>query len=233
PGRSPLGQRFRIAGKERTIVGVVGEVRVRGHEHGSEPQVYLPYRQVEDGGLIGYLPKDLVVRSSESSGTLLPAIRGIVERADPRIPLSDARMLSEIVQADTAPRRLQARILIAFAAVAALLAGIGIHGLLAFTVSQRLREIGVRIAMGAKPPRIVPVVLRRATLLCLVGVAAGLSLAYAVGRALQALLAGIPAGDPATFACAIALAAGIMLAGSLLPALRASRLDPLTVIRAD
>jgi len=233
PGQSPLGRRFRLADKERTIVGIVGDIRVRGHEQQSEPQVYLPYRQVEDGGIIGYVPKDLVVRSSESASTLLPVIRDAVERADSRIPVSDVRVLSDIISADTAPRRLQARVLIAFAAAAALLAGIGIHGLLAFTVSQRLREIGVRMAMGAGPSDIVRLMLRQAAVLCAVGVSVGLALAYAAGRSLQALLAGISAGDAPTFAAAIALSAGIMLFGSLVPALRAARVDPIAVMRAE
>src|SRR5262249_15068891 len=170
PGRAPLGMRFRVAGLDRTIVGVVGDVRVRGLEQESEPQLYLPYRQIEDGGIVGYAPKELVVRSSEAPGTLAPAIREIVERADPQVPVSDVRVLSDIVQADTAPRRLQARVLGAFAAVAIVLAGIGIHGLLAFTVSRRFREIGVRVALGAEAGDILRLVLGRAARLCAAGV---------------------------------------------------------------
>ena len=122
----------------------------------------------------------------------------------------------------------------AFAGVAFLLAGIGIHGLLAFTVSQRLREIGVRIAMGAQPRDILKMVLRAGRRSCAaIGVALGVAVAYAAGRAMQALLAGVSPADAATFAAAVALSAAMALLGSLLPALRAVRVNPMTVMRAE
>jgi ABC-type antimicrobial peptide transport system permease subunit len=127
----------------------------------------------------------------------------------------------------------QAWVLGAFAAIAVLLAGIGIHGLLAFTVSQRLREIGVRIAMGAQPRDILKMVLRQGAVLAAIGVVLGSALAYASGRAMSALLAGVSPADAATFLSAIALSVLMALVGSLLPALRAVRVDPMTVIRSE
>jgi predicted permease len=233
PRENPIGKRIRVANDERTVVGVAGDVRVRGLEQQSEPQVYLAAPQVGDGSIIGYIPKDLVIRSTVAPGTLLPAIRRIVEGADPQQPISNVRTLSEIVDGETAPRSVQARVLGAFAAMALLLAGVGIHGVLAFAVSQRAREIGVRMVLGAPASEILRMVLRRGLVLAAVGVALGLALAFAAGQAMQALLAGVSPTDAPTFAAAAVLAFAMTLVGSLLPALRAVRLDPLTVIRAE
>jgi predicted permease len=226
-------RRFQFAFRERTIAGVVGDIRVRGLERRSEPQIYLPYKQVPDGGLVWYAPKDLVIRSSSEAARLLPAVRRIIRSADPEQPVSDARMLTDVVETETAPRRVQLRVLASFAAIAFLLAGIGIHGLLSFTVSQRAQEIGVRIALGARPSDILRMVLREGVQLALAGTVVGVALAYAAGRTLEALLAGVRPGDTPTFLTAVGLSLVMTLAGSLFPALRALRVDPMTVIRVE
>jgi ABC-type antimicrobial peptide transport system permease subunit len=124
-------------------------------------------------------------------------------------------------------------VIAAFAALAFLLAGVGIQGLLSYAVSQRTREIGVRMALGARPGHVLRLVTRDAILLAFMGVSMGVALAYPAGRAMQALLFGVQPGDPVTFLSAIALGAGMTVAGSLLPALRAVRVDPTTAIRAE
>jgi predicted permease len=233
PGQDPLGRQFFIAFRERTVVGVVGTIRVRGLERDSEPQVYVPSRQVEPRGLLGYAPKDLVVSGTVPITTLTPAIRQIIARADPQQPISDVRLLSDIVHAETAPRRAQIQVLGAFAAIAFLLAGVGIHGLLAFAVSSRTREIGLRMALGARTTELVGMVMRRGLLLALSGVILGVALALAAGRWLQSILAGVSPSDPQTFAGAIALAMLMTLSGCLLPSLRAVRIDPIAAIRDE
>lgn len=245
PGQDPLGRRFRIgllgsqvvaamgAFQERTVVGVVGDVRVRGLERASEPQVYLPYRQHPDGVMGFYVPKDLVVKSAEEPATLVPALRRIIARADPDLPVSDVRSLAAVVEGQTAPRRTQLRVLGGFAALAVLLAALGIHGLLAFAVSSRSLEIGVRMALGAGRRDILGLVLGRGFLLAVAGVSVGVALAYAAGRSLEALLAGISPRDPFTFLGAVAVALSTTLIGSALPALRALRVDPLAAMRAE
>jgi predicted permease len=232
PGQSPLGRHFKFAFVDRTIVGVAGDIHVRGIERNSEPQVYLSYQQ-QDGYLVFYAPKDLVIRTSGNPRLLVPAVRRIIQEADPEQPISDVRTLAEIVQDDTAPRALQVRIIGAFAALAFLLAGLGIHGLLTFTVSARANEIAVRIALGAQPRNILRIVLRESILLASAGVVLGVALAYAAARAMQALLAGIAPGDAATFLAAAGLCFLMTLAGSLAPSLRALRVDPITAIRAE
>jgi predicted permease len=233
PGIDPIGQQFRIASGERTIVGVVGDIRVRGLERETEPQVYLPAAQMRDGQLSFYSPQDLVIRASVPATTLVAAVRSIIQRADPEQPITNVRLLSEVVAAETAPRLTQLRVLGAFAVAAFLLAAIGIHGLLAFSVTSRSREIGVRIALGAKARDIMWMVVGRSTRLALIGVAIGGALAYAAGRWLQALLFGVSPADAGVFAAAIAIALLMTLAGSILPAWRAVRVDPMTATRAD
>jgi predicted permease len=233
PGQDPIGRHFTFALHEREVVGVTANVRVRGLEQSSEPQIYLPAGQVEDNAITGYAPKDLVVRASTATTLLLPEIRNIVHGADPEQPLSDVRTMDEVLATETASRGVQLRVLAGFALIAAILGAVGIHGLLALVVSQRAREIGVRVALGAEPRTILGMVFGRGMRLGVLGVVPGMLVAYAVGRALEALLAGVKPWDPATFLSVVLLSLAMTLAGSLLPTLRALRLDPVQALRAD
>ncbi len=233
PGQDPLGRHFQMAFHDRAVVGVVGDIRVRGLEQSSEPQVYFPYRQVEDSSLMNYAPKDLVLRSWAGLGPLVPQIRRIVHAADPEQPVSDVRTMSQIVEDDTGARAVQVRVLGAFAFVAFLLAAVGIHGVLAFAVSSRSQEFGVRIALGAQRGDIVWMVMRQGAILAAAGLIPGIVLAYAAGNAMRALLAGIAPRDTVTFAAAVTLCGLMTLLGSLLPAWRAGRVDPMTAMRQE
>jgi predicted permease len=234
PNQDPLGKRFFVVDQERTVVGVVGEVKVRGLEIASEPQVYLPYRQVRDSSLIAYMPKEMVVHTDGApSPHLLPRIREIVAAADRDLPVSHVRTMTDIVTEETASRVTQIRLLGALAAIALLIAGIGIHGLLAFAVAQRSREMGVRMALGARPEGIVGLVMREGLVLAGAGIAIGVLLAYAGARAMSALLFGVRPEDPLTVAIAVGLCLATVLAGGLRPALAAARVDPLTALRAE
>jgi putative ABC transport system permease protein len=232
-GVDPIGRHVQIAGGDRTIVGVVADVRMRGPERRSEPQVYLPHGQDPDASYVWYTPKDLVVRASAPLSSLVPAIRRIIRETDPEQPVSDVRTMEEVVAEQTASRRVQVRVLGAFAAIAFLLAGVGIHGVLSYAVSSRGKEIAVRMALGAESRDIVRMVMRHGGRLALAGVIPGLVLAYAAGRAMEALLAGLKPADLTTFGLAAALCVVMTLLGSLIPALRAVRVVPMTAIRSE
>lgn len=230
----PIGRRFTFRGDLKlTVAGVAGDVRVRGLEQSSEPQVYMPYRQFPDGQGNFYAPKDLVIRSSVPRSRLIPAVRQIIQRADPDQPVSNIRPLSEVVSEATAARSVQVRILVAFAAIAFVLAAIGIHGLLSFAVSSRQHEIGVRIALGAQRGDIVRMIMKQGVLLMVAGVIPGLFIAYLAGRSMQSLLAGVEPADILTFGAAGGLCIVMAMIGTLAPALRAVRVDPATAFRAE
>jgi predicted permease len=233
PGRDPIGLRFRVRNQDRTIVGVVGEIKVRGLERSSEPQVYLPLAQVPDGFGGLYHPKDLVVRAEQGREALVPAVRRIIHAADPDLPITNVRMLSEVVAEETATRRDQVNVLAALAMTALLLAGVGIYGLLGYTVSQRSREIGVRMALGARPIEVARLVLRESLIMAVVGIAIGLGAAYLAALAWSTLLFGVSPSDPLTLMTAAALGMAITLTGSVVPAWRAVRVSPLSAMRAD
>jgi len=141
--------------------------------------------------------------------------------------------LADLVDLETASRSTQVRILALFALIAFALAAIGIHGLLSFSVAQRTQEIGVRMALGARPGDILAMVMRRSGSLALAGIISGMAIAYAVGRGMEALLAGVKPTDGPALATAVGLSIVMTLAGSLAPTLRAVRVDPVTTLRSE
>ena len=233
PGQDPLGKTFRHRGQTRTVVGVVGDVRVRGLERNSEPQMYLPALQVAEESPSTVDPKDLVIRHSGRGEAVVSAVRHIVRAADPEQPISDMRPMIEVLAGDTATRRGQLQVLAVLAAVAVLLCGVGIYGLLAYTVSQRSQEIGVRLALGANPSGVGRMIVADGMRLAVFGIVPGVLGAYAAARGMSALLFGVAPSDPATFATGVGVAFLMTLAGSLVPALRAVRVTPMSVLRAE
>ncbi|MHB1222823.1 MAG: ABC transporter permease, partial [Gemmatimonadaceae bacterium] len=232
PDGDALGRTFRVRERDYTIVGVVRDIKVRGLERSSEPQLYFAAAQAGTlGGL--YIPKDLVVRAAGSADGLVPAVRGVIRRVEPEQPISDVRLLRDVVAGQTADRRAQLRVLGALAAIALLLTGVGIHGLLAFMVMQRSHEIGVRLALGARPGQVARTIVAEATRLAVLGVIPGVLVAYAAARAMSALLFGIAPGDILTLAGGVLVVLVVTLAGSLAPALRAVRVSPMVAMRAE
>jgi predicted permease len=233
PNADPIGRTFTTRGQLRSVVGVVGDVRVRGLERESEPQLYIPFDQAPDNTGELYQPKDLLVRSSRPDAALLPAIREVVRQVDAQQPISNVRMLSDVLGDQTMTRRTQVRILGALAVLALLLAGVGIHGLLAFTVAQRNREIGVRLALGANPTGVARMVVSEGIRMALIGVVPGILIAYGAARAMSALLFGVRPNDPLTIGVAAVVCFVTAAAACVRPALRASRIDPISALRAD
>jgi putative ABC transport system permease protein len=233
PDQDPLGRRLSFDFGDLDVIGVVRDIKVRGLERESEPQVYLAASQVPDEALVYYSPKDLVIRAEGDLQALVPALRAAAARADPQVPLSDIRPLSDIVEADSAARVVQVRVLGAFAATAFLLAAVGLHGLLAFSVAARTREIGVRFALGATPARVMKLVVGRGLVLASMGIAAGLVAAAWASSTLQTLLFGVDPRNTAVYGAAIGLCVLVAILGTVLPAVRAMRIDPLDAIRAE
>jgi predicted permease len=233
PGQDPIGKTFTHRNRIRTVVGVVGDVKVRGLERSSEPQIYLPAAQTSDDIPPGFNPQDLVIRHSSQNEGLLAAVRAIVKSVDPEQPISDVRTMHDVLARDTSARRGQLQVLSVFAVVAVLLSGVGIYGLLAFMVAQRSQEIAIRLALGADPARVGRMVFADGIRLALFGILPGVLGAYVAARAMSALLFGVAPGDPATFAAAVGVALLMTLAGSIVPALRAVRVPPMAVLKAE
>jgi len=233
PGQEGIGKTFTHLGEQRTVVGIVGDVKVRGLERTSEPQLYVPALQCPDQLPPQFDPKALVVRHSGPHDRLIGPIRQIVRAADPEQPISSVRPMDDVLASVTADRRAQLQLLGAFAIVAVLLCGVGIYGLLAYSVAQRSQEIGVRLALGAEPSQVGRMIFADGMRLTLIGIVPGAVGAYLAGRAMQALLFGITPGDPMTFTAAIAAALLMAFAGSVLPVLRAVRVSPTSVLKAE
>ena len=164
---------------------------------------------------------------------LAAPIRRIVASVDPNQPIADIQPLAAIVTGETTARAVQVRVLGAFAALACLLAAVGLHGLLAFVVSARSREFGIRMALGAEPREILTLVARRGLGLGIAGVAVGVVVAYLAGRWMESLLVGVSPADALALAIAISVSVAMTLAGSLLPAIRAARTSPTEAMRAE
>jgi predicted permease len=229
----PIGRTFQTRGQQRTVVGVVADIRVRGLERTSEPQLYLPFDQPPTPLGDNHQPKDLVVRTARPDPALLPAIHAIVHRVDSQQPVSDVRMLAEVVGDQTLTRRAQLRVLAALAVLALLVTAVGIHGLLAFTVAQRDREIGVRLALGATPRGVARMVLSEGLRIALVGIVPGIFVAYLAARGMSTLLFGVKPEDPVTFASVALICAATTFAACAQSARRAASIDPMTALRAE
>ncbi|MGH9385306.1 MAG: ABC transporter permease, partial [Vicinamibacterales bacterium] len=232
PGQDPIGRRVTVARADRVVVGVAGSIAVRSLEGAIDPQIYFPSEQLGTTSMY-YAPKDLVIRASADPLALAPSLRRVVRETDPDQAVSDVRLLNDIVGAQTAPRRDQLLVLATFATLAFLLAGVGIHGLLSFTVSARTQEIGVRVALGAARGAILRMFLRQGLVLGMAGVAIAVPLAYLAARGIASLLFGVEPGDPVIYASAAVVAITMTLAGSLRPAVRAAVIDPAITTRTE
>jgi ABC-type antimicrobial peptide transport system permease subunit len=213
-----------------TIVGVVKDIRERGYELAMKPAIYLSFAQTPTTWA---LPEFLAVRVKGNPLDAADALRRIVAAADPDQPVAAVRTMDEILDLDVADRHQQMVLLGSFAALALLLASIGLYGVLSYVVLQRSRELGLRMALGATAGSVMRMVVARGLTLTAMGLAIGLALAWALTRTLENLLYGVAAGDPATFGSVVGLLALIALAACYIPARRASRLDPIAVLRAD
>ena len=176
---------------------------------------------------------DVVVRTDASPETLLPAIRQKVHELDAELALANVRTMDQWLSNSAAQPRLNTVLLVVFACVALLIASIGIYGVIAYSVSQRTGEIGVRMALGATPSDMLRLVVGEGMKLALIGIVAGLLGGLALGRAVSSLVFGVPVRDPLTFTGVAVVLAGVALAACTIPALRASRVDPIVALRYE
>ena len=233
PGSSPLGARIQMSNSNApfyTVVGVVKDVRERGYQPGMKPALYLSYAQAPESWAT---PETLVVRVSRRPEDLTEPVRRIITRVDPDQPVSAVRTMEDVVDLDVADRQQQMVLLGAFAGLALLLASIGLYGVLSFAVTQRSRELGLRIALGATAGSVMRMVVARGLSLMAAGLGIGLALAWAATRAMQNILYGVAATDARTFGAVVALLATIALGACYFPARRASRTDPIAVLREE
>jgi ABC-type antimicrobial peptide transport system permease subunit len=180
-----------------------------------------------------YWPKDLLVQSSGNAMALAPSVRRIIHDVDSGQAISNVQSLEDVMTAQTAPRRVQLRVLGTFTILAFSLAAIGIHGLLSFAVSTRMHEVGVRMALGADRRSILGMFLRQGIFLAVGGIVAAVPVAYFVVQTLRSLLFGVSPGDAVVYSAAGFLALLMTVGGSIRPALRAAAVDPLATIRAE
>jgi putative ABC transport system permease protein len=233
PGQDPIGRRIKMPMRGGpynqawlTVVGIVADVRYRELEK-TRLDVYMSYLQAPER------VEHLVVRSNASPATLLPELRTAVRAMDPALPVGDIVFMPDVVSAVLGSPRFATGLFTVFAAFAVLLAALGLHGLLAYSLSRRTREIGVRVALGAERRDVQRLVLLEAAFPVILGIAAGLCLSLAAARVVAALLYGVSTTDPAIFGVAPLLLSLIGLATSLLAARRATRVSPVTALRSE
>jgi predicted permease len=232
PAQDPIGKRFKQGGWGPespwfTVVGVVGDIKTSGLDAPSRPEMYLSYQQQPAA------PSGLVIRTRVPPDSLSAAVRREVRALDAEQPLSDVMTMDEVLDNEVSHRRLQSVLLGAFSALALLLASFGLYGVLSYTVARRTREIGIRLALGARPGAILSGVIRQAVLLAAAGLAIGVAAALALSRALGSLLYGVSPRDPWTIGGAALLMLAISAVAGAVPARRAMRVDPIVALREE
>jgi predicted permease len=244
-GQDPLGSRIRVGvlmsqdmtdPQPRRIVGIVKDVRETGLDEDAPPIVYVPVGQMSAGLtqlFVRLLPATVVVRTAGSPTSLSAAVHKEIWAIDPSQPITDVQTMEQIVRTSVGPFRFVMVLMGALAVLALLLAAVGIYGVLSYLVSQRTREIGVRMALGASAWNVLQMVVGQGMVSVAVGLAAGIGLTLLAAQLLRSLLVGVSVHDPATFAAASLVLSLVALIASTIPARRASLLDPVLALRRD
>ena len=236
PGVDSVGRRLKNGGPERpigpnnswnTIVGVVGDINYSGLDAPPEPAVYFPFRQATSNN------QYIVVRTAMDPRSLAPAVRAVVADLDKDLPVANLRTMDELMTESVAPPRFRTILVSMFAAVGLLLAAIGIYGVMAYAVTERTHELGVRIALGADRGDVLRIVLGEAAWLAACGVALGVVGAVGATRLIQTLLFGVTPTDTLTFAAIAMLLTATAFVASYIPARRATRVDPMVALRYE
>jgi putative ABC transport system permease protein len=233
PDQDPIGKRIRFPGSEsrpepwRTIVGVVSDVKQRALDAERAMQMYLPEAQYPTSALT------LVVRTASDPASMAAAVSGEIRAVDKDQPVSNVATMEQLRWDSISLRRFSMLLLGIFAAVALTLAAIGIYGVISYSVTQRTREIGIRMALGAQRRHIFKVVVGQGMIMALIGIAVGLAVALALTRVMSSLLFGVAATDPGVFTIIPLLLGGVALLASYIPARRATKVDPMIALRYE
>ena len=232
PGKSAVGKRIRFGDEKAlwwTVVGVVGDIRERGFLYEMKPAVYVPVTQVQKPGRFSML----VVRTSNDPASAVKMVEGAVWSVDPQQPVSYVRTMDQLMETDVADRTRPMILLGVFAGLALVLACIGVYGVLAYAVAQRTREIGVRMALGAKPMDVTRMILGGGVKLSAIGLLAGGALAAGLANLLETLLFGVTVVAPGIYVGTAATLLLVALMACVIPAQRASRVDPAVALRNE
>lgn len=212
---------------ETEVVGVVRDVRIGGLDEEVPPIIYLPSEQSR------YNFMTLVVRTASNPRSVAPAIRTMVREIDSDQPIYNVRTMDELISRSVADRRFQMLLLAGFSGMALMLAIAGVYGVMSYTVGQRTREIGIRMALGAEPRDVSRSLVRESVLLALIATAIGVPLALAFARLLSASLFGVSAADPWTYAGTAAILVATAVLSAYVPARRAAGVDPTVALQAE
>jgi predicted permease len=227
PGESPLGAQIIIGGLEATVVGVVGDVHHGGPASTPGAEMYIPFTQFSSRQTF------VVIRTTGDPARTTTALRAAMKSIDPALPMANVTTMETLLEQSVAQPRFLAALLTGFAGLAAVLALVGVYGLLSFAVNRRVREIGVCMALGATRGRVLGAVLGQSATLVATGLVIGAALAIALSRLLRSLLFGVRPDNPLTIAGMAAAIAIAAIAASLPAAIRASRIDPVVALRED
>jgi len=227
PGDDPVGRRVLMDGADRTVVGVVGDVRHSSLETGPRTEVYVPWSQTENSY------GELVIRTGGDPHDVLPALKSAVLAVFPDVPLREVKTMAEVVARETAQRRLNMLMLGLFGLLGLVISTVGIYGVMAYIVAQRTREIGVRMALGATRSNVMRMVLNNACVLLAAGLIIGAVGAWYVSAMAKAFLFGLQPNDPRAFVAAVVSLSLAAIVASSIPARRAARVDPIVALRAE
>jgi putative ABC transport system permease protein len=240
PNENPIGKRIMLGwGRQRSadkndtvtvggeIVGIVGNVKTFGPRTAAPATVYLPFNQAPMQGL------SLIVRSTAAPTLIINGARAAIKQLDGDLPIFDAKTMTEALSDTVSQPRFYAILLGSFATIALLIAALGIYGVISYAVSQRTRELGIRIALGAQRERVVRLVIGQGLTLTLLGIVVGVAGAYAMTRMISSLLFGVAPADPLTFVVVAFVFVGVASLASYLPARRAASVDPIIAMRAE
>jgi putative ABC transport system permease protein len=234
PGEDPLGKRVRInwgsPSREDEVIGVVGDVKHSGLDTPASavrPMIYWPYARSP------YSTMTIAIRTAGDPSALVTGIGGVLRRIDPDLAVAGVRTMDEVVSSSVAERRLTMLLLTIFAGAALVLAAVGIYGVIAYSVTQRTQEIGIRMALGAQRADVLRMIVRQALGMVAAGIAAGAAGGRLLTRLMTGLLFDVTPTDPVTFGLVSVALAGVAVIASGLPGLRATRVDPVIALRAE